>query len=192
MSPSIPSIITRGLESFKVPTPLTRIEISSWPASPEFWETNTPAVVPDKARPALVKALFSITSVSIVATEPVIFLLNWVPYPVTTISSRDDSDITSCTDILSESVETIWVSNPIKEISKSESSLSRSNEKLPSKSVVVPLVVPTSITEAPGNPFPSESETLPETFLWTISSSTSEITLVLTFFLRRTFLSTTS
>jgi len=79
ISPSIPSIITRGAELFNVDTPLIRIEISSCPASPEFWETNTPAVVPDKAAPALVKDLFSITSESIVATEPVIFLNNWVP-----------------------------------------------------------------------------------------------------------------
>ena len=51
----------------------------SFPGSPEPCVTCTPGAVPAKAWPTLVKLRFSITSESITATEPVIFLLSSVP-----------------------------------------------------------------------------------------------------------------
>ena len=61
--------------------------------------------------------------------------------------------------------ETVWDSKPIKEICNDASSFSNSIEKFPSKSVDVPLLVPTSKTVAPGRAVPSESVTDPVTTL---------------------------
>ena len=68
------------------------------------------------------------------------------------------------------------------------SSFSNWIEKLPSKSVVVPLSVPCSIIVAPGRGTPSESTTTPVTLLWifSIKSSTFSETGFETTFLRKT------
>ena len=89
--------------------------------------------------------------------------------------------------------ETVWDSKPIKEICNDASSFSNSIEKFPSKSVDVPLFVPTSRIVAPGSGLPSESVTVPLITLWTSSSSRSSLvsgTIIFSF--KITFLSITS
>ena len=66
-----------------------------------------------------------------------------------------------------------WFSKPIKEISNSASSFSNESEKFPSKSLVVPFLVPTSIIDAPGSGAPSLSRIVPDIVLYMSSSSSS-------------------
>ena len=108
--PSIPSTITRGAPLLRVPTPLILIKSLSLPGSPEPWVTCTPGAVPAKACPTLVRLRFSITSESITATEPVIFLLSSVPYPVTTTSSSSFPSART-TSTWSPETATSWVRN---------------------------------------------------------------------------------
>ena len=60
---------------------------------------------------------------------------------------------------------TFCPTKPIKVTSKVGFSSSTVNEKFPSKSVVVPLSVPDSITDAPGSGLPLLSVTFPFTMI---------------------------
>ena len=102
-----------------------------------------------------------------------------VPYPVTIISSSEDSSGLNWIVILLESPTiTVWLTNPIKEICNDASSFSKAIEKLPSKSDVVPLLVPTSTTVAPGRGLPKLSVTNPVIILCSISDCSVSTTLL--------------
>src|SRR5690606_21280282 len=83
--------------------------------------------------------------------------------PTTTTSSKEaiSSPITTSITLLSP-IDMLWDSNPIKENTNVAPS-GADNEYLPSKSVVVPVVVPDTETVTPGINSPLASVTVPVT-----------------------------
>ena len=77
-----------------------------------------------------------------------------------------------------------WFSKPTKEISNSASSFSNESEKFPSKSVLVPFPVPTSIIDAPVSGRPSLSKIDPDMVLCISYSSAYCETLTLDLILK--------
>ena len=142
------------------------------PGLPEFCTTLTPDDLPCNNKPTSVLAFSLTPSKSKTEIEEVMSLLFWDPYPVKTISSKPAiSGVNMILKFELASAITLCETKPINEISKVGFSWLTDNSKLPSKSVVVPLSVPDSITEAPGKGFPSESATFPDILIsWELSS----------------------
>ena len=132
------------------------------PGAPDEDVILTPGIFPYKA-PSTVPWLVLPTSSSLetVATALAKFLLlTVVPRPVITTSSKIVSSVFITIVMKSALAGTDSVSNPIKEnvkLSPSEASI----VKLPSKSDVVPIEVPSTTTVTPGIGFESSSWILP-------------------------------
>ena len=191
--PTITSSITYRGPLFPLIELIPLIDIVALePGSPLLLITLTPAALPWSILETLDAGWFVSSSAEICDIEDTNSLLSVEPYPVKTTSSRADLDATRETWILSELLTDIVCDvNPMNEISRIESSSEISNEKLPSKSDVVPLDVPDSIIDAPGRGIPFESVIFPVTVAWISSCNESTVKLFDVFFSWRIILSAT-
>ena len=115
----------------------------------------TPAICPCSACSVRTGFSFWIDFASRTLTAPVSSFFRCVPYPIITISSNTFASTANAIEKFSTLFTAIsWVSKPMYEITKVADLSTFNSWKTPSKSVVVPLLVPLTITVAPGNGTP--------------------------------------
>ena len=125
------------------------------PGDPDCELIFTPAICPCKACSVRTGFSFSMAFAPKTLTAPVTSFLRCVPYPTTTISSSASATADNViVKLVLLFTATSCVSYPMYEITRIASLETLSNWNKPSKSVVVPLVVPFTKTVAPGSGMP--------------------------------------
>ena len=161
LSLNSPSTTYNGLQPLMEFVPRIRISGSA-PARPEF-TICTPATFPCKEDNGFVAGLLAISSPLTLVIEPVKSLFFALPYPITTVSASTCESsfrvtlITLCAPTL-----TLCVVIPTQENTSTSSGVTEI-EYLPSISVMVPVEVPCTSTDAPISGSLAASVTVPVT-----------------------------
>ena len=162
-----PSTMNRGsLLCVMEPPPRTRIFISA-SGEPSVVVICTPASLPCIASTAEATGTPTNASASTVATDPVMSFFFTEPYPITTTSSRfcaSSRRTTFSGAFLPFSTGISWDKYPMYEKTSTLPAGTFASLKLPSKSVMAPVLAPFTCTLTPISGSPAGSFTVPVTF----------------------------